>query len=389
MMEDTNMEFDKSVGSSNATSNEMSVSLVKQDQQLAVQEAKNNLTSTRDRVKQALISSGEAKKLSDTLSVQNPQSIIEFGKQAAEQMSGCADSILRRQDSNQLTQSNAMMSALTKIMKKVDIKELSEIDDDPNFFERMFNSTQRKLEALTAKYNNVGNDIERVCVELRTYEAEIKKSNDDLDKLYANGVDSYQTLLKYVIAGECAIEEVENYLNMLSQRDQNDPDVQMETSNVIQAKQLLEQRVQDLRMAEAVALQSLPIIKAMQYGNLNLARKINSSFIVTIPVFKNAVAQALIARRQAIQAQALKKLDDKTNELLLQNAQNAANNMRMTAQLTGSSAIKMETIRDSWATIMQGITDTQAIQNELSKQRESDKVALEQINNQYLTQVTG
>lgn len=72
-----------------------------------------------------------------------------------------------------------------------------------------------------------------------------------------------------------------------------------------------------MRMAESVALQSLPTIKALEFGNLNLARKINSSFIVTIPVFKNAVAQAMLAKRQAYQAQALKALDEKTNEMLL------------------------------------------------------------------------
>lgn len=140
-------------------------------------------------------------------------------------------------------------------------------------------------------------------------------------------------------------------------------------------------------MAESVALQSLPTIKALEFGNLNLARKINSSFIVTIPVFKNAVAQAMLAKRQAYQAQALKALDEKTNEMLLKNAQNAADNMRLTAQLSGSSAIKIETIEQSWQTIMDGIKDTKTIQAELARQREQDKEKLEEINQKYLGSV--
>lgn len=140
-------------------------------------------------------------------------------------------------------------------------------------------------------------------------------------------------------------------------------------------------------MAESVALQSLPTIKALEFGNLNLARKINSSFIVTIPVFKNAVAQAMLAKRQAYQAQALKALDEKTNEMLLKNAQNAADNMRLTAQLSGSSAIKIETIEQSWQTIMDGIKDTKTIQTELARQREQDKEKLEEINQKYLGSV--
>lgn len=365
----------------------ITVDLVKTNHEQALVTTSNNLATARDNVKAEIIRSGEAKALSDKLSVNNPQSIVEFGRPIAEDMSRCADEILRRQDMNTIAQATTMMGTLAKIMDKVDIGELKDIDKDPGFLERVFNSAQRKLDNMIAKYNNVGTEIEKVCVELRTYEADIEQSNRDLETLYDNGVRSYQELIKYTIAGECALDEVAAYKQQLEAQAAADPQAALQLSNVNQAQQLLEQRVQDLRMAETVALQSLPIIKAMEFGNLNLARKINSSFIVTIPVFKNAVAQAMIAKRQAYQAQALKALDDKTNEMLIKNAQNAADNMRMSAQLAGSSAIKVETIEQSWQTIMDGIKDTKAIQGELARQREQDKVKIEEINHRYLSQV--
>lgn len=365
----------------------ITVDLVKENREQAMVATSNSLATARDNVKAQIIKSGEAKALSDKLSVNNPQSIVEFGKPIAESMSKCADEILRRQDMNTIAQTTTMMSTLAKIMDKVDIGEIKDIDSEPGFFERVFNSAQRKLDNLIAKYNNVGTEIEKVCVELRTYEADIEQSNKDLETLYENGQRSYQELIKYTIAGECALDEIAEYKRGLELQAANDPQAALQLNNVNQAQQLLEQRVQDLRMAETVALQSLPIIKAMEFGNLNLARKINSSFIVTIPVFKNAVAQAMIAKRQSYQAQALKALDDKTNEMLIKNAQNAADNMRMSAQLTGSSAIKIETIEQSWQTIMDGIKDTKAIQAELARQREQDKAKIEEINHRYLSQV--
>ena len=39
-------------------------------------------------------------------------------------------------------------------------------------------------------------------------------------------------------------------------------------------------------------MQSIPMIKTMQFSNMNLVRKINSAFIITLPVFKQALAQA-------------------------------------------------------------------------------------------------
>lgn len=370
------------------TDTDVTVDLVKSEHERAIQSSTTGMTTIRDRMKAELIKSGEAKALSDSMSLSNPQTIVEFGKQISEDMSRCADEILRRQDISTLSQTSNMMAILTKIMDKVDIKELEAPAKEPGIFTRMFSSAQKRIEQLISKYNSIGSEIEKVCTELKTYEIEIEQSNRDLDGLYENGINNYRVLCKYTVAGELAIDEMAKYIANLEVEAQNNPDAAMRLNNAKQTEQLLQQRVQDLRMAEAVALQSLPIIKAMQFGNYNLARKINSSFIVTIPVFKNAMAQAIIAKKQRMQADALKALDDKTNEMLIRNAQMAADNMRMTAQLSGSSAIKAETIQQSWQAIMDGIRDTKNIQEELAKQRQRDKAAIEDLNNKYLSQYT-
>lgn len=377
-----------SPSTSTSNSGEVTVSLVKDNHDLAIQESSTTMVSARETLKKEIIASGEAKALSDTLSLANPQSIIEFGKPIASDLGKCADEILRRQDMNTLSKTSNMLGILGKIMDKVDLDEIQSAGKEPGVFERIFNSAQRKIEGLMAKYNNIGTEIEKVCTELKTYELEIEQSNADLDGLYENGLNGYKLLCKYTIAGEMALEEMAAFLAELESKAVNDPEAAMQLNSAKQAEQLLQQRVQDLRMAEAVALQSLPIIKAMQFGNYNLARKIESSFIVTIPVFKNAIAQAILAKKQYIQAKALKTLDEKTNEMLLRNSQMAADNMRMTAQLSGTSAIKVETIQQSWQTIMDGIRDTKNIQDELAKQRERDKAIIEELNTKFLNSST-
>lgn len=366
----------------NQDNREVTVDLVKQDHDIALGKSTDSLKTTRDKLRDQIIASGEAKRLSDTISLSDIQSIIDFGKPISEEMGRCADEILKRQDINTLNNTTNMLIILTKIMDKVDIKEITE-EVKEGIISRIFSSAQKRIDQIMSKYNSVGVEIEKVCTELRTYEIEIERSNEYLENMYDSGIRNYELLCKYTIAGEMATEELAEYIKQLEINAQNDPNVAMQLSEARQAAELLNQRVHDLRMAEAVALQSLPIIKAMQFGNYNLARKINSSFIVTIPVFKNAIAQAIIAKRQSLQAKALKTLDEKTNEMLLRNSQMAADNMRMTAQLAGSSAIKIETIQQSWQTIMDGIKDTKSINEELAKQRERDKVALENINRQF------
>ena len=104
-------------------------------------------------------------------------------------------------------------------------------------------------------------------------------------------VDYYHQLVKYILAGEQGCRELEAYI---AQRQADfeatgDNSIQLELAGLNNALMMLEQRTQDLRVAENIAIQSIPMIKTMAYSNMNLVRKINSAFIVTLPVFKQGL----------------------------------------------------------------------------------------------------
>jgi len=98
------------------------------------------------------------------------------------------------------------------------------------------------------------------------------------------------------------------------------------------------------------------MIKTIQFSNMNLVRKINSAFIVTLPVFKQALAQAIMLKRQKIQADAISALDERTNEMLLKNARNTVEQAKITTRLASGSSIKADTLETTWRTIMTGWT---------------------------------
>ena len=164
-----------------------------------------------------------------------------------------------------------------------------------------------------------------------------------------------------------------------------DQSIQFELTTLQGALEALERRTQDLRTSEAVAMQSVPMLNMMQRSNANLVLKINSAFITTLPAFKQALAQAVLLKQQRIQAEALAALDEKTNEMLIKNAQNVANQSRMTAQLASGSSIKAETLEQTWQIIMDGIKDTKAIEADARHQREEDKHKLEQLRTEFDT----
>ena len=153
-------------------------------------------------------------------------------------------------------------------------------------------------------------------------------------------------MVKYILAGEQGCREIEAYIQQRTadMEASGDRSIQFEIETLNQALMMLEQRTMDLRTAENVAMQSIPLNKTMAFSNMNLVRMINSAFIITLPVFKQALAQAMMLKRQKVQAETLSALDEKTNELLVKNARNTVEQSKMTAKMASGSSIKIETL---------------------------------------------
>lgn len=301
---------------------------------------------------------------------------------AAEEISKASDVVLNSMNMSQLNETSEMLKSLAKIMDQFDINE---IKDNPGLFGKLFGNFRKQLDKILAKYHTMGEEVDKIYVQLKGYESEIKQSNKKLDTMFKTNVDYYHELVKYILAGEQACKEIEAYIAQRQQDMENtgDQSIQFELTSLNQALMMLEQRTQDLRTAENVAMQSIPMIKTMEFSNYNLVRKINSAFIVTLPVFKQALAQAILLKRQKIQAESIAELDKKTNEMLLKNAQNTVDVSKMTAKMASGSSIQIETLEKTWATITNGIEETRRIQEDARKKRQEDQVRLEAIKQDF------
>ncbi|MBE5786004.1 MAG: toxic anion resistance protein [Clostridiales bacterium] len=341
-----------------------------------------DIIADRQEMNKALTNGPEVDALASTIEIDNLDTIVTFGAKAAEEISKASDVVLNSMNMTQLDGSNEMLGILAKIMDKFDIDEIKE---NPSLFGKLFGGLRKQLEKILSKYHTMGEEVDKIYVQLKQYESEIKQSNKKLQTIFDANVHYYHELVKYILAGEQGCREIEAYMAQ-RQADMDatgDRSIQFELQSLQQALMMLEQRTQDLRIAENVAMQSIPMIKTMQFSNMNLVRKINSAFIITLPVFKQALAQAIMLKRQRIQAEAMSALDEKTNEMLLKNAQNTAAQAVMTTRLASGNSIKIETLESSWQTIMKGIEETRQIQETAKRQRNEDQVRLERIKEEF------
>ena len=348
-----------------------------------VEEVKQyDIVADRQQLNTQLVNSQEVDTIVSTIELDNLESIVSFGHEAAEEISKASDVILNSVNMSQLDDSSAMLNSLAKIMSKFDVDEIKE---EPGILGKIFGNLRKQLDRIVEKYQTMGGEVDKIYVQLKKYEEEIKQSNRKLNQMFEANVQYYHELVKYILAGEQGCRELEDYI-IKRQSDMEltgDNSIQFEIQSLQQALAMLEQRTQDLRTAENVAMQSIPMIKTMEFSNMNLVRKINSAFIITLPVFKQALAQAIMLKRQRVQAEAMSALDEKTNELLIKNARNTAEQSRLTAALASGSSIKVDTLETTWRTIMSGIEETKQIQEIVRQKRVEDQARLEMIKTEF------
>ena len=341
-----------------------------------------DIVADRQQLNTTLTNSKEVDDIVSTIEVYNLDTIVSFGSEVAEEISRASDVVLNNTNMSQLDDSSELLNTLTKIMNQFDIDELKE---NPGLFGKLFGNLRKQLDKIIDKYHTMGDEVDKIYVQLKKYEAEIRQSNRKLDEMFQANVNYYHELVKYILAGEQGCKEIENYIakRQADMEATGDQSIQFEITSLNQSLMMLEQRTQDLRTAENVAMQSIPMIKTMEFSNMNMVRKINSAFIITLPVFKQALAQTIMLKRQRVQAEAMSALDQKTNELLMRNARNTVEQSKLTAQLASGSSIKTETLENTWKTIVNGIDETRQIQENARKQRIEDQARLETIKQEF------
>ena len=333
-------------------------------------DSKIELQQKIEAIEKELQNSPEVKALINKVDVNSPNSIMQFGDEPAEEISKFADKILHSIRGANIESSSVMLKELSSLMTRFDKEEIMGVEKK-GFFSKIFNDSKKAVEKLLSKYQTLGKEIDRIYKEISTYKNELTKTNDMLEDMFEQNLEYYKQLQKYITAGNLIIrrleeEEIPRYSELAMT---GDAEANLNLQSINNALDMMKIRVYDLELAKMVAMQTAPQIRIIQKSNFKLVGKIHSAFIITIPIFKNGLIQAVTLKRQNLISESMLALDRTTNELLLRNAENIKNQSVEIAKLSGSSSIKVETLENTWRTIVEGINETRAIEEENRKLR--------------------
>lgn len=343
--------------------------------ELTTVENKQELATASDNRIEELKKDPEIQRLNSEIKLNDISTVNEFGKKPALELSKTADALLAITKDVSRKEMLEVFSPLSKILKRFSIEDFK--GTKKGLLGKLFAKVADNIDDMFKKYETMGNELNDVVQTLNKYKVDIVKSNGMIQQLQEANVKHFTELEKYIAAGELAEEEAKEILETFK----NDSTLnEFEKAERVEKAQLLvdqiNKKVHEFRIVQQVALQTIPSLNIMRRNNFELANQVDSKLITTIPIFKNAMVQAVILKRQQIQSANLMEIDTVTNDMLKMNAENNSQISAMLAKNEGSG-IKLETLQHTYETLKNSVTETERILEDNRKKREQDTIALE------------
>lgn len=348
------------------------------NQQRELNELQNQTMATRLVDRLPAERQKQAQELASKIDATDQQAVITYGSAAQGKLSEFSQSMLNHVQANDV---GPVGDSLTELMFR--LKEANPDDlraGEGNLFKRMFGKVKQSIFEITAKYQKIGAQIDKVAVKLDKEKEGLLKDNIMLEQLYQKNKDYFDALNIYIAAGELKMEELQNTIIPAAMKKAEETGDQMDVqiaNDYSQFLDRLDKRTHDLRLTRQITIQQAPQIRLIQNTNQALAEKIQSSIHTAIPLWKNQVAIALTLLRQKDAVTAQRQVSETTNDLLKKNSELLKVSAIETARENERGIVDIETLQKTQNDLIETIQETLRIQQEGKEKRHAAEIELE------------
>lgn len=225
---------------------------------------------------------------------------------------------------------------------------------------------REKKEENKIMFETTKQSIDRMVDNLNVRQASIIKRNDELENMYHGVLDTAQEIGLYIISAQLRLGEMKAELMVLSGRniDNSDKFLNQEIYDLNSAVNSLEKRIDDMYLLQQASFLTLPQIRIIQQNNRDLTDKFNVVKTITIPTWKNSYAMAISLKEQQNNIKLINAVDDHTNQLLKDLADQLQHNSIATAKANNRNAIDVETIEHVQQKLSETIGEVLKIQQQ-------------------------
>lgn len=315
----------------------------------------------------------------DKIDLHNAKGILEYGAGTQKKMADFSEATLNNVRSKDLGEIGELLSSVVTEVKSFDSDE-----EEKGFF-GFFKKTSNKMTAMKAKYDKAEVNINKICGALESHQITLLKDVALLDKMYELNLSYFKELTMYILAGKKKLEKVRTTeLPALTAKAQTSglaEDAQA-ARDLDELCNRFEKKLHDLDLTRTIAMQTAPQIRMIQNNDTQMAEKIQSTIVNTIPLWKNQMVIALGIQHSAQAAEAQREVTDATNELLRRNAAALKTATIETAKATERGIVDMETLKHTNESLISTLDEVMKIQQEGRQKRAAAETELRNMENE-------
>ncbi len=300
------------------------------------------------------------------IDLDNSSQILRYGAGAQKKMADFSETALENVRTKDLGEIGDMLSGVV-----VELRGFEEEEDNKGLF-GFLKKSANKTTALKARYDKASVNIERICTALESHQVRLLKDVAMLDKLYDMNKAYFKELSMYLLAGKKKLEQTRSVeLPALQEKAARTglPEDAQAASDLSALCNRFEKKLYDLELTRTISIQMAPQLRLVQNNDTQMAEKIQSTLMNTIPLWKSQMALSLgIAHsQQALKAQ--KEVTDMTNMLLRKNAETLKMATIETARESERGIVDMETLRMTNESLISTLDEVMRIQPEGRQKR--------------------
>ncbi|MGO3709662.1 toxic anion resistance protein [Vagococcus salmoninarum] len=330
----------------------------------------------------------QAKELAAQIDVSDSQAVLSYGSAAQQKLGEFSHSMLNHVQNQDI---GPVGDSLNELMYRLNEASPADLQaQEKNVFKRMFGKVKESIYEITAKYQKIGAQIDKIAVKLDKEKNGLLSDNVMLEQLYHKNKDYFDALNIYIAAGEVKQDELTNQLIPQAMRQAESSGDQMDVQIVNDLNQFLDRldkRTYDLNLARQITIQQAPQIRLIQNTNQALAEKIQASINTAIPLWKNQVAIALTLLRQKDAVTAQRQVSETTNDLLKKNSEMLKISAIETAEENERGFVDIETLKKTQSDLIETIQETLRIQKEGKEKRRAAELELASMENELKTKL--
>jgi len=309
----------------------------------------------------------------------NESDLAALGEKSTKRVAAISEQLLGMVRGTGTDQFGVSLSQLVATAQQLDPKLLF----DKSLLGKLKGLFVSAREQVKSQFRSVSGQLDALVGELersaRTYEQRIR----ELDEMYAANGEEYNALGEAVLRGQELVAALNDELARTPET--SDPMAAQAIADRRQFAVRLEKRIDDLKRAQMIAMQTAPEIRLLQNNSRMLIAKFQDIVAVTIPAWKKQFSLHILMEEQAKSAALVTAIDDATNAALRKNADLLRQNTTEIARANQRALVEMETLEHVQKQLLGAFEDVQKINEEAAAARAQTDARLGAMRDELIT----